>query len=97
VAKKPKILQFFGLWHFVMLPVGDNLRKLNMGTQLQTFAYPTVSKSFLSNAFMAKSSAQTLIIKSVQTDKTRMWTNAQRDGRPAEYRWRPLLNTAKFA
>ena len=23
-----------------------------------------------------------------------MWANAQRDGRPAEYRWRPLLNTA---
>ena len=23
---------------------------------------------------------------------TRMWANAQRDGRPAEYRWRPLLN-----
>ena len=28
--------------------------------------------------------------------KTRMWTNAQRDGHPAEYRWRPLLNAAKF-
>jgi len=28
--------------------------------------------------------------------KTKMWANAQRDGRPAEYRWRPLLNTAKF-
>ena len=28
--------------------------------------------------------------------KTRMWGNAQRDGRPAEYRWRPLFNTAKF-
>jgi len=25
-----------------------------------------------------------------------MWANAQRDGRPAEYRWRPVLNTAKF-
>ena len=25
-----------------------------------------------------------------------MWTNAQRDGRPAEYRWRPLFNDAKF-
>jgi len=25
-----------------------------------------------------------------------MWVNAQRDGRPAEYRWRPLLNAAKF-
>ena len=24
----------------------------------------------------------------------RMWANAQRDGRPAEYRWRPLFNAA---
>jgi len=24
-----------------------------------------------------------------------MWANAQRDGRPAEYRWRPLFNAAK--
>jgi len=27
---------------------------------------------------------------------TRMWANAQRDGRPAEYRWRPLFNAAMF-
>jgi len=27
---------------------------------------------------------------------TRMWANAQRDGRPAECRWRPLFNAAKF-
>jgi len=25
-----------------------------------------------------------------------MRVDAQRDGRPAEYMWRPLLNTAKF-
>ena len=25
-----------------------------------------------------------------------MWANAQRDGRPAEYMWRPLFNAAKF-
>jgi len=25
-----------------------------------------------------------------------MWANAQRDGHPAEYRWRPLLNATKF-
>jgi len=25
-----------------------------------------------------------------------MWANAQLDGRPAEYRWRPLFNAAKF-
>jgi len=23
-----------------------------------------------------------------------MWANAQRDGRPAKYRWRPVLNAA---
>ena len=23
-----------------------------------------------------------------------MWANAQRDGRPAEYTWRPLFNAA---
>ena len=27
---------------------------------------------------------------------TRMWANAQRDGRSAEHRWRPLFNAAKF-
>jgi len=25
-----------------------------------------------------------------------MWASAQRDGRPAEHRWRPLFNAAKF-
>jgi len=28
--------------------------------------------------------------------QTRMWANGQRDGRPAEHRWRPLFNAAKF-
>jgi len=40
-----------------------------MCAQLQTFPYPTVSKSFLyANAFMAKSGAQSLTFKSV-TDR----------------------------
>jgi len=25
-----------------------------------------------------------------------MWANAERDGRPAEHKWRPLFNAAKF-
>ena len=25
-----------------------------------------------------------------------MWANAKRDGCPAEHRWRPLFNAAKF-
>ena len=28
--------------------------------------------------------------------QTRMWADAQRDGCPSKYRWRPLFNTAKF-
>jgi len=28
--------------------------------------------------------------------KLEMWANAQRDGRPAEHRWHPLFNAAKF-
>ena len=28
--------------------------------------------------------------------KLEVWANAQRDGRPAEYRWRPLFNAATF-
>jgi len=31
-----------------------------------------------------------------RTKTTRMWANAQRDGHPAEYRWRRLFNAAKF-
>jgi len=30
------------------------------------------------------------------TQTTRMWANAQRYGRPAKCRWRPLFNTANF-
>jgi len=25
-----------------------------------------------------------------------MWANAQRDGRPAKHRWRPLFNATEF-
>jgi len=38
-----------------------------------------------------------IVFLSLQNYKqTRMWANAQRDGHPAEYRWRPLFNTTKF-
>jgi len=36
-------------------------------------------------------------MKLLQKDnQLEMWANAQRDGRPAEYRWRPLIKAAKF-
>jgi len=36
------------------------------------------------------------IKKTEREIETKMWANEQPDGRPAEYRWRPLLNAAKF-
>ena len=37
-----------------------------------------------------------LLLHQTEINSTRMWADAQRDGRPAEYRWRPLFNTTKF-
>jgi len=34
--------------------------------------------------------------KEVKIKRLEMWANAQRDGRPVEYRWRSLFNAAKF-
>jgi len=34
--------------------------------------------------------------ESATLNLTRMWANAQPDGRPAKHRWRPLFNAAKF-
>jgi len=38
----------------------------------------------------------TLIKTGRKNTKTRMWANAQRDGRSAKHRWRPLFSIAKF-
>jgi len=34
--------------------------------------------------------------KAEERKRTRMWINAQPDGRPAKYRWRPLFNATNF-
>ena len=76
-AENPQFLRFFGLRHLVLSPIGNSLTKLNTGAQLQTLPYPTVSKSFLySNAFMAKSGAQTLTFKSVIDKQTNRQKNS---------------------
>ena len=35
------------------------------------------------------------ILPSQSLEETKIWASAQRDGRPTEYRWRPLFNAAK--
>jgi len=34
--------------------------------------------------------------RTVILEELEMWANAQRDGRPAKHRWRPLFNAAKY-
>jgi len=55
---------------------------------------------YLFNIYTTKSYAKYTVNenekKKKKKEKLQMWVNAQRDGRPAEYRWRPLFNAAKF-
>jgi len=41
-----------------------------------------------------KPNCQTTLTITVK--KLEIWANAQRDGRPAEHRWRPLFNATKY-
>jgi len=47
-GEKSKILPFWtSAFLFVVSLIGSNLRRLSTGRELETFRYPTVSKSFL--------------------------------------------------
>jgi len=39
---------------------------------------------------------KSVVGKEKKIKKLEMWANAQRGGRPAEYRWRSLFNAANF-
>jgi len=74
------IFAFFRLRHLVVSPIGSSLRKLDTGAELQTFPYPTVSKSCLySNVFMEKSGTQPLTFKSVTNRQTERQRDRQTD------------------
>jgi len=65
LAKIP-IFAVFWISAFSVVANWQQSDKDEHGTQLQTFPYPTASKSFLySNAFMAKSGAKSLTFKRV--------------------------------
>ena len=58
-------------------------------------SYDVINDVIMSDADCTPGREPCSVAASLQL-KTRMWANAQRDGRPAEYRWRPLFNAAKF-
>ena len=45
---------------------------------------------------MVDSQSMTAANRQRKKEELEMLANAQRDGHPAEYRWRPLFNAAKF-
>ena len=49
---------------------------------------------FLTHQSINQSVNRYAVFCTAKNEETRMWANAQRDGRPAEYRWRPLFNAA---
>ena len=53
--------------------------------------YAIICTSLQTNNNASTSSHNNSYSKSIQT---RMWANAQHDGRPAKYSWRPLFNAA---
>ena len=60
---------------------------------LLTHAYLSLSPSL---DVYSLTSATSLQFRRKKIFKLEMWANAQRGGRPAEYRWRHLFNAAKF-
>jgi len=60
---------------------------------LSSFTHVSRTKPFPGNHFPGQDVSRKNVF---QTIITRMWANAQRDGRRAEHRWRPLFNAAKF-
>ena len=52
------------------------------------------NKYFITVQNSTPSTRNTLQLNKPDERQLEMWANAQRDGRPAEYRWRPLFNAA---
>ena len=56
--------------------------------------YFTFHDGCISGLLRVLATLQPPVLRALSLWETRMWANAQRDGRPAEYRWRPLFNAA---
>ena len=75
-GEKPPIFATFWTSAYSVVANWQQSDKLEHGAQLQTFLYPTASKSFLyANDFMAKSGAQSLTFKSVTNKQTNKQTD----------------------
>jgi len=97
-----QLSQLAKLCQFLCFAVGwVRGRRLACKTSLQLSQRFWLSYSFTSHTIQNRSfrgcSSQPISWLVLRKQKsTRMWANAQRDGRPAKHRWRPLFNATKF-
>jgi len=80
-------LQQINKLYLLQLSRSDKLDQANKTIQT------SLGKSSVTFGFFHHDSKKCLLKRS-KKNRLEMWTNAQRDGRPAEYRWRPLFNAA---
>jgi len=75
-------------------------------TSTEELTHVTLQSHLLTENLISQRNSSQSINKNNRRDNTdndsnnnsqlQMWANAQRDGRSAEYRWRPLFNAAKL-
>ena len=76
-----------------------NFAVLNRGRHLYSAGRPSRwALAHISSFFGSSSELLVLLFTEnfSMNDLVTVWANAQRDGRPTEYRWHPLFNAAKF-
>jgi len=75
-----------------------NVETLRHSSQTNQMSTLTAEVHKISVKAIQKSTANrpTKLQREVKYGQPKMWANAQRDGRPGEYRRRPLFNAAKF-
>ena len=82
----------------VLRPVfaASRVQRISDLHSIRTKATPCAKVWYTSNLRLRLGEEKKKKKKKKKQDETRMWANAQPDGRPAKHRWRPLFNAAKF-
>jgi len=76
------------------LPLDRNRRLRCQQTTIPTIPCYLLTDDFHTSGIRWQASVSLNTANHCKQSQTRMWANAQRDGRTAEYRWRPLFDAA---
>jgi len=91
--------RYTALWMFVLKNRNDRPRAEWSELECKTHSkqlLKTIHPVMLASFYSLTKTEDSYSDNTEKTRRTRMWANAQRDGRPAEYRWHPVFNAAKI-